>query len=104
MSKTFKTRCPSRLYFRNTFVLVYINDLPLSLNSVSRLFVDDTALCINENSSENLEILANHELKNINLWIVSNGLTLHLSKTQALSIAPFTNLVSLCLLIFVITL
>ena len=36
--------------------LVYINDLPLSLNSVPRLFVDDTALCINENSSENLEI------------------------------------------------
>ena len=41
------------------------------------------------NSSENLEILANQELKNINLWMVSNGLTHHPSKTQALSIAPF---------------
>ena len=69
--------------------LVYISDLPLSLNSVPRLFADDTALCINENSSENLEILANQELKNINFWMVSNGLTLHPSKTQALSIAPF---------------
>ena len=68
--------------------LVYINDLPLSLNSVPRLFADDTVLCISENSSENLEILANQELKNINLWIVSNGLTFHPSKTQALSIAP----------------
>ena len=71
--------------------LVYINDLPLSLNSVSRLFADDTALCISENSSENLEILANQELKNINLWMVSNSLTLYPSKTQALSIAPFTH-------------
>ena len=69
--------------------LVYINDLPLSLNSVPRLFADGSALCISENSSENLEILANQELKNINLWMVLNGLTLHLSKTQALSIAPF---------------
>ena len=43
--------------------LVYINDLPLSLNSVPRLFADDTALCISENLSENLEILANQELK-----------------------------------------
>ena len=50
---------------------------------------DDTALCISENSSENLEVLANQELKNINLWMVSKGLILHPSKTQALSIAPF---------------
>ena len=59
------------------------------LNSVSRLFADDTALCISENSSENLEILAHKKLKNINLWMVSNGLIFHPSKTQALSIAPF---------------
>ena len=69
--------------------LVYINDLSLSLNSVSRLFADDTALCISKNSSENLETLAYQELKNINLWMVSNGLTLHPSKTRALCIAPF---------------
>ena len=49
----------------------------------------DTALCISEKSSENLKILANEELKNINWWMISNGLTLHPSKTQALSIAPF---------------
>ena len=63
--------------------LVYINDLPLSLNSVPRLFANDTALCINKNSSENLKILTNQELKNINLWMVLNGLTLHPSKAQA---------------------
>ena len=69
--------------------LVYINYLPLSLNSVPRLFADDTAICISENSSENLEILANQELKNINLFMVLNSLTLHPSK--ALSIAPCTH-------------
>ena len=57
--------------------LVYINDLPLSVNSVPRLFADDTALCISENLSESLKISATQELKNINLWMVSNGLTLH---------------------------
>ena len=36
-----------------------------------------------------MKILANQELKNTILWMVSNGLTLHPSKTQALSIAPF---------------
>ena len=61
----------------------------MSLNSVSRLFADDTALCISENSSENLEIFGNQEIKNINLWMVLNGLTLRPSKTQALSIVPF---------------
>ena len=70
--------------------LAYINELPLSLKSVPRLFAEDTALYIIENSSENLEILANQELKSINLWMVSNDLILHPSKTQALSIAPFT--------------
>ena len=54
--------------------LVFINDLPLFLNSVPRLFAVDTALCISKNSTENLEILANQELKNISLWMVSNGL------------------------------
>ena len=63
----------------------------MSLNSVHRLFSDDTALSINENSSENLDILANQELKNINLSVVSNGLTFHRSKAQALSIFPFTH-------------
>ena len=39
--------------------LVYINDLPLFLNSVSKLFADDTAFCMNENLSLNFKILAN---------------------------------------------
>ena len=31
---------------RPLLFLVHINDLPLSLNSVPRLFTDDTALCL----------------------------------------------------------
>ena len=63
--------------------LVYINDLPLSLGLIPRLFAFDTVLSINENSSEYLEILANQELKNFDLWMVSYGYILHPSKTQA---------------------
>ena len=53
---------------------------------------------MNENSFENLKILAiQQELKNINLWMVLNGLTLHPLKTQALSIDPFIHESSLSL-------
>ena len=71
--------------------LVYINDLPLSLHSVPRLVANDTAFCINDNSPENLEILANQKLKNISSWVVSNGLIFHSSKIQVLNIASFTH-------------
>ena len=102
--KSFELGVPQDSILGPLLFLVYINDLPLSPNLVPRLFTDDTASCINENSSKNLEILANQELKNIYLWMISSGLTLHPSKTQALSIAPLIhNLFRLCLLLFVIT-
>ena len=44
---------------------------------------------MNENSYENLEILANQKLININWWMVLNGSTLYPSKTQTSSFAPF---------------
>ena len=69
----------------------------MSFNSVPRLFADGITLRVNENSSENLEILSNQELRKINLWMVLNGLALHPSKTQALSIAQFIHKSSLSL-------
>ena len=74
--------------------MVYINDLPFSLNSVVSLFADETALCINKTSSEYLEILVDQALKNINLWMISNGLTfqkLILHKLKLLSCFEWPN-------------
>ena len=69
--------------------LLYINDLPVSLKTMPRLFADDTALLIHESSFSKMESLANSELSNISKWIIANRLTLHPNKTYALNVSPF---------------
>ena len=69
--------------------LLYINDLPVSLKTMPRLFADDTALLIHESSFSKMESLANSELSNISKWMIANRLTLHPNKTYALNVSPF---------------
>ena len=69
--------------------LLYINDLPVSLKTMPRLFADDTALLIHESSFSKMESLANSELSNISKWMIANRLTLHSNKTYALHVSPF---------------
>ena len=68
--------------------LLYINDLPVSLKTMPRLFADDTALLIHESSFSKMESLANSELSNISKWMIANRLTLHPNKTYALNVSP----------------
>jgi hypothetical protein len=63
--------------------LIYINDLPLALNtmSFSTLFADDTSVIIS-----NPEPIVFHDrltevLKNLNIWFNTNLLFLNVSKT-----------------------
>lgn len=62
--------------------LIYINDLPNSLNLFSSLFADDT---IFTNSSNDLSILqncTNDQLNKAEIWFQTNKLSLNVSKTK----------------------
>ena len=68
--------------------LLFINDLPNCLESVPRLFADDTYLQVCAPSVEQLELKLNSELTKICKWMFANKLTLNASKSQALKISP----------------
>ena len=68
--------------------LLFINDLPNCLESVPRLFADDTCLQVCALSVEQLELKLNSELTKICRWMFANKLTLNASKSQALTISP----------------
>ena len=70
--------------------LLYINDLPTALQTMPRLFADDTALLISNSSFSKMESLAASELSRVSRWIASNGLTLHPNKTFALNVPLFS--------------
>lgn len=62
--------------------LIYINDLPLSVNSKTILYADDTTFLNFNSDMSNLEDIANDTLKNATNWFESNGLLLNQDKTQ----------------------
>ena len=50
--------------------LIYINDLPSSLeHSSSRMFADDTTLTVSGKSLHDVEVAINHDLSNVNQWL-----------------------------------
>jgi hypothetical protein len=62
--------------------LIYINDLPKSLNNATpRLFADDTSVSYASNSAEVLQNVINSELESLNKWLITNKLSLNIVKT-----------------------
>ena len=67
--------------------LVYINDLPRSLEySSPRMFADDTTLTVSGKSMQEVEGAINHDLANVKRWLCSNKLSLNLVKDEYLLI------------------
>uniref|UniRef100_A0A1B6M019 Reverse transcriptase domain-containing protein n=1 Tax=Graphocephala atropunctata TaxID=36148 RepID=A0A1B6M019_9HEMI len=64
--------------------LIYINDLPLSVNSKTILYADDTTFFNFSKNFNDLELLANDALKNASNWFHANGLLLNKDKTKRL--------------------
>ena len=73
--------------------LIYINDLPHSVNCIPRLFADDTCLVFSASTPAQLSAIMNKDLDNISKWLYSNKLTgtVNLSKSNALIIPSKLN-------------
>ena len=68
--------------------LIYINDLPSAINSVSRLFADDNCLLIHSPNTSTLAENSNSELVSVHEWTAANKLTVNPEKSLALTIPP----------------
>ena len=67
------------------FFLIYINDLPNSLDqSDSILFADDTTLVAIHENYDSLIAIGNQELDNLHDWLCANKLLLNSNKTKAI--------------------
>ena len=62
---------------------IYINDMPYAPKILDiRLFADDTSIFISNKKLEKLETIVNSELVNISDWLISNKVTLKVSKIK----------------------
>ena len=63
--------------------LIYINDLPNCLTSCQpRMYADDTHITYADVDVNSIQLNLNHNLDNLNKWLISNKLTLNTAKTE----------------------
>ena len=63
--------------------LIYINDLPNCLTSCQpRMYADDTYITYADVDVNSIQLNLNHDLGNLNKWLISNKLTLNTAKTE----------------------
>ena len=68
--------------------LLYINDLNNCTSTPPTLFADDTCILLADHDSNNLHAKISFKINNINKWMISNKLTLNLSKSNLIIIPP----------------
>ena len=82
-SKTVTRGVPQGSILGPLLFLIYINDLPGSLDFLSaRMFADDTTLTASGESVLAAEVAINDDLANIKQWLSANKLSLNLVKTE----------------------
>ena len=64
------------------FFLLYINDLPYSINCKPRFFADDICLVYSSPTPPMLNTALNQDLQNISIWYKANKLTVNPSKSN----------------------
>ena len=67
--------------------IIYINDIKNSCALESVLYADDAALLLADENVKRLKRTVNRELKLLDDWLISNKLTLNMSKTNYMLIA-----------------
>ena len=74
--------------------LIYINDLPNCLTSCQpRMYADDTHITYADVDVNSIQLNLNHDLGNLNKWLISNKLTLNTAKTEFMLIGSRQKLV-----------
>ena len=71
-------------------IYVGLNDLFSAMQTVPRLFADDTALLTTENNVDDSRHLTNLELSRVSNWMLANNLVVNKAKTVALLVFPQT--------------
>ena len=71
--------------------LIYVNDLPSSVNCIPRLFADDASLVYSEKNLQRLTEIINADLQKISEWFKANKLTVNPSKSNIIIIPPKLN-------------
>ena len=62
--------------------IIYVNDLPLATNLHVRLFADDTNITASHHHKDTLEKIVKNELKQVNIWMKLNKLSISYKKTE----------------------
>ena len=63
--------------------LLYINDLPNALcEGQPRMYADDTSISFTAPHKSGLQSVINEDLKNVNVWLKANKLSLNVAKTE----------------------
>ena len=63
--------------------LIYINDLPRSYSELAfYLFADDTNICCESDSLDQLQSVVNREWKKVKMWLEANKWSLNIDKTN----------------------
>ena len=76
--------------------LIYINDLPACLKyATASMFADDTTITNSHKSTARLHREVNHDLNNLQNWLVANQLSLYFLKTEYMYFASDYNLSNL---------
>jgi len=74
--------CHRDQFWAHSCFFIYINDLPSASSFYIRLFADDTFLCAQNENISLLESETNAELTKVYEWLLSNKLTLNISKSK----------------------
>ena len=67
--------------------LIYINDLPKTVQCTVSMYAYDTSYCLKSKDISQLNMAMNRDLENLGAWLKGNKLSLNIVKTKSILIA-----------------